>query len=293
MDWKNKENKLLQQIQNQSKRAALLAKSNYGRQFGWFIEFEGETIGELTKYRFEEKVWDSYEITPLNKNHEALLFDPDKLFVNNFKFKNKVINEYIENAVIRDDEDLLSLKNRISVRSLFLKPKNKREKQLLTQFDKFKASIPEEEKEITSKVFESIELQNILGKKDVEIYLIIIRNDGKITYIHSKEEQDIYRREFSVKKKLIHKVQNLVEKYNIFDLKPSELNNLGFLNWFKVNYLNKGEYSITITNELFEKKLKFNFVHHSSSKNQNKLITFFEEIENIIRVGLPEDSIIK
>jgi len=36
--------------------------TNYGRDGGWFVELQGQTIAVLTECRFEDMFWDSYQI---------------------------------------------------------------------------------------------------------------------------------------------------------------------------------------------------------------------------------------
>jgi hypothetical protein len=122
--WHKKKAKLLAKIKKQSTRAAFLAESNYGRNFGWYIELNGEIIGELIKCRFEDMFWDSYEIIPKDSIHEKILFDSDKILEHPFKFKNKRLDEYAENAFLAGDQNLLLTKKRLVVRALYLTNNN-------------------------------------------------------------------------------------------------------------------------------------------------------------------------
>ncbi len=75
-----------------------LKRSNFGRDYGWYIEYEGKTVGELIDCKFTDMFWCSYTIIPISNKWEHLLFD-EKLWENcKFKFRNRKYNKYAENA---------------------------------------------------------------------------------------------------------------------------------------------------------------------------------------------------
>jgi hypothetical protein len=53
--------------------------SNSGRSGGWFVEFKGERIAELTEPKWDDMFWVLYRITPLTEDPaiRALLETPD------------------------------------------------------------------------------------------------------------------------------------------------------------------------------------------------------------------------
>ncbi len=104
---------------NKRKNLKELKSSNFGRKFGWFIEFEGEIIGELIDYEFYDMFWDSYRIIPKNKEWHLLLFSKKFWHENDFKFKNKHYNIYVPNAIPKAGSNL-KIRKRIKIRGLYL-----------------------------------------------------------------------------------------------------------------------------------------------------------------------------
>jgi len=96
-----------------------LRKSNWGREHGWYIEFEGEIIGELIDYEFSDMFWDSYKIISKNEKWDLYLFDEKLWDESAFKFKNKYYNLYALNAFSGGVSDLKRRK-KIELRSLYL-----------------------------------------------------------------------------------------------------------------------------------------------------------------------------
>ncbi|OEK08666.1 hypothetical protein A8C32_04240 [Flavivirga aquatica] len=75
-----------------------LKKSNFGRDYGWYIEYEGKIVGELVDWKFTDMFWCSYKVVSICNEWEHILFD-EKLWQNcEFKFKNKKHDKYAENA---------------------------------------------------------------------------------------------------------------------------------------------------------------------------------------------------
>lgn len=103
-------------------RARQLAQSNYGRNFGWYVEFEGKVIGELVDPRSEEMFWDSYRVICTDASSEAALRDNSHWNECRFRYRNKVLGEYANGfcggsqPFIRDQ--------RILMRGLYLLPEN-------------------------------------------------------------------------------------------------------------------------------------------------------------------------
>ncbi len=97
-----------------------LKKSNWGRDFNWYIEYKNEIIGELIDYEWEEIFWDSYLIKSIKEEHNQILTNPK--FWDNFKYKNQHYNQYAENAFAegRIYEYGIKLNERLSMRGLYL-----------------------------------------------------------------------------------------------------------------------------------------------------------------------------
>ncbi len=113
---------MIQKIKNKIKHwrdLRELRKSNWGREYGWYIEFENEIIGELVEYEFSDMFWDSYKIISENKKWDSYLFDKNQWFSLAFKFKNKAYEAYVTNA-IPSIECELKTKKQIKMRGLYL-----------------------------------------------------------------------------------------------------------------------------------------------------------------------------
>ncbi|MGY3794890.1 hypothetical protein [Aquimarina sp. 433] len=75
-----------------------LKKSNFGRDYGWYIEYEGKIVGELVDWKLTDMFWCSYKVVPINDELKNIVFN-ENLWQNcKFKFKNKKYNKYAENA---------------------------------------------------------------------------------------------------------------------------------------------------------------------------------------------------
>ena len=96
-----------------------LRKSNWGREYDWYIEFEGEIIGELVDYQYSQMFWDRYKVISKNKKWDSYLFEEKCWLEAAFKFKNKHYNLYVPNAFTGGLPDLKSRKQ-IEIRGLYL-----------------------------------------------------------------------------------------------------------------------------------------------------------------------------
>jgi hypothetical protein len=56
-------------------RRLRILESNYGRDFGWYVEAEGRRVAALTDCRWEDMFWDSYRLEPLTT--DPALFSDD------------------------------------------------------------------------------------------------------------------------------------------------------------------------------------------------------------------------
>lgn len=84
---KRKLHKIQEKIQQQIK--AELSASNWGRDYGWYIEYQGEVIGELVNATSEDMFWERYTIISNNKAAEDILFNQQIWMEGSLKFRNK------------------------------------------------------------------------------------------------------------------------------------------------------------------------------------------------------------
>lgn len=115
------------------KRARKLAFSNYGRNSIWSVELNGEIIAKLSDVNVEDMFWFSYKIDFLNKEN-ITSSNPQCWWKDGFKFKNEDFSEYAENAFSNG----ILVNGRITMRALYIKPKNKFEEFLISVFYLFK-----------------------------------------------------------------------------------------------------------------------------------------------------------
>jgi len=104
-------------------RAKLLIKSNYGRNFGWHIEFEGNVIGTLSKPISTEMFWVKYTITPASTSSSAILLNVNNWDQSKFNFRNIKLNEYANGAISCGIAEGMLENNIIEMRGLYLLPK--------------------------------------------------------------------------------------------------------------------------------------------------------------------------
>jgi len=97
-----------------------LKKSNWGRDYNWYIEYDGQLIGELVAYECSDMFWDSYIIRSLDKKWDQLLTKPK--YWNDFKFKNQYYKQYAMNAFAEGKayDSGVTLNQRITMRGLYL-----------------------------------------------------------------------------------------------------------------------------------------------------------------------------
>ncbi|WP_291727098.1 hypothetical protein [Bernardetia sp.] len=66
-------------------------------EYEWYVELEGEVIGELINAEYVDMFWYEYIVIP-NKNYEYLISDIQLWNDCKFKFFNKVSLKYANNA---------------------------------------------------------------------------------------------------------------------------------------------------------------------------------------------------
>lgn len=94
--------------------------SNYGREYGWYIEYKGEVIGELVDCRFEDMFWNRYKVISINEKLDAYLFDTDLWNQVAFKFRSKYYNQYASNAFPGGDFIYIEKSREVTMRALYL-----------------------------------------------------------------------------------------------------------------------------------------------------------------------------
>lgn len=92
----------------------------YRNEFEWYIEFNGELIGELINCKNEDMFWDSYEIVPINDSTKEKLLNRDLWELCKFNYKNKHTLVYAENAFPSIQDEHFDLTKRIYMRGLYI-----------------------------------------------------------------------------------------------------------------------------------------------------------------------------
>jgi len=98
-----------------------LYKSNYGRNFGWYIEYKGQRVGELINVRNEDQFWHSYDLISLGEETDKILYKPENWEYSNFEFRNKVLSLYAKNTFCSGMSPDFT-KARIFMRHLYVGP---------------------------------------------------------------------------------------------------------------------------------------------------------------------------
>lgn len=97
-----------------------LKKSDYGRDYGWHIEYKGEVIGELVECEFEDMFWDRYKVISINEKLDSYLFDTNLWNQVAFKFRNKYYNQYAPNAFPGGNFIHIEKSREVTMRALYL-----------------------------------------------------------------------------------------------------------------------------------------------------------------------------
>jgi hypothetical protein len=102
-----------------SQRARYLLESAFGRRDGWYVEFEGEVVGELTDPRFADMFWVSYAVHRPNGGRAAVL-DDDTLWNDcRFVFRSRRTGEQAKNAFAWGVRPTIQ-HGRVAMRGLYL-----------------------------------------------------------------------------------------------------------------------------------------------------------------------------
>jgi hypothetical protein len=102
-------------------RARLLHSSNFGRCDGWYIELDGNLVGELSDARFEDMFWYSYAVEEIVTAGRSPIFDDDLWNACRFKFRNRHTGEVVEHAFCGGSPPFVR-DGRVLMRALYLEP---------------------------------------------------------------------------------------------------------------------------------------------------------------------------
>jgi hypothetical protein len=101
-------------------RRLQIFETNYGRDAGWLIEYQGRSIAVLTDLRFLDMFLDSYRVEPLTRDDEerrALMSSHDFWREGQFTFRNRRFGELAPYAVALGHPDAEA---RVVMRGLYL-----------------------------------------------------------------------------------------------------------------------------------------------------------------------------
>lgn len=74
-------------------------ESDYGRDFGWFVEKEGTVVAVLVDHEREDMFWDSYRVEPgEGTSLPEGVFTPEFWHSGGLTFRNRVTGEIAVNA---------------------------------------------------------------------------------------------------------------------------------------------------------------------------------------------------
>jgi len=96
-----------------------LKKSNFGRDYGWYIEYKGNIVGELVDCKFTDTFWCSYKVVPINDEFKNIVFNEDLWQNSEFKFKSKQYDKYAENAFSGFTLGSLTVTESVGMRMLY------------------------------------------------------------------------------------------------------------------------------------------------------------------------------
>ena len=103
-------------------RKKVLQRSNYGRDYGWYIFHEEKVIGELVDCRTEEMFWDSYRVIHYGEVELIILKTSQHWEEAAFTFKNRKISAFAGHAFGNYEGYTSGKTDRILMRGLYLLP---------------------------------------------------------------------------------------------------------------------------------------------------------------------------
>lgn len=101
------------------RRARYLLESSFGRRDGWYVEFEGEIVGELTEPQFADMFWVSYAVHEANGRRSAVLHDDGPWNDCRFVFRSRRTGEPAKNAFAWGIRPAIQ-DGRVAMRALYL-----------------------------------------------------------------------------------------------------------------------------------------------------------------------------
>jgi hypothetical protein len=113
-------------------RCRLLAESDYGRNLGWYIEYEGQVVGTLDECQWCEMFWDWYRVAPTPGVGDETLRNDTLWNECRFRFRNRRMNEYAAYPFCGGKPPFVS-DGKITMRGLYLLPHNNSEEKAVNR----------------------------------------------------------------------------------------------------------------------------------------------------------------
>ena len=100
-----------------------LWRSAYGRKDGWDIELGGQVVGTLSEPEYADMFWVSYRVNQVHESTGAVLADPEN-WLHHFRYRSRSMGEYAEHAFSAAPGKAYPHGSRVSMRALYLLPRN-------------------------------------------------------------------------------------------------------------------------------------------------------------------------
>ncbi len=114
-----------------------LINSNYGRKIGWLFEYKGKIVAELEDPQSVEMFGKSYRIIPSSKETKKIAYNHDLWGSCEFIFITKVTEERVTDAWAGGAIEKIIENNRVTLRGLYLVPRNTIEYRLMKLYEVF------------------------------------------------------------------------------------------------------------------------------------------------------------
>lgn len=114
-----------------------LIDSNYGRRFGWFVEYEGRIVAELEDFQPVDMFWNSYRIVPGSIESEEIAYNNELWSSCSFTFINRGTGERVSNAWAGGSIQNGIDNDRVTIRGLYLCPRKRIESRLIQLYEIF------------------------------------------------------------------------------------------------------------------------------------------------------------